>query len=310
MQALNDENRNNLQEANAKWQKITNHGQKKEEHLFINQLLIEQRLPNHAYPKTEHSVLAISGYLSWNRELIEALKALQIENKTNDILLEEIRLNLFLGNYQQVEKNLVQFSPKTKEEKLIHQILEYWYLMLTGDIESAVQISQSIETEYLYSPQFNFQSDSFNYKTEVKIELYQKALTRFPSNEIIFEALIKKLVQAGKYCDIQYLLNLQASIYHLKTEPKYLKNTMDKCLNQNSVEVKEDYTFLSWQAAQALKKAQYSNLKQYAEALIQFYPEYLDGQLFLVEYYQKTGQVEQKRKLLKTIKLPNLNHLN
>jgi len=310
LQALNDESHNKLREANSKWQKIRNQSQKKEEHLFINHILIDQRLPNQAYPKTEHAILAISGYLSWNRELLRALKVLQIEHKTNDILLEEIRLNLLLGNYQRVERNLIQFSPKTKEEQLIRQILEYWYLMLTGNIDRAEKVSQSIESEYLYSSQFNFHSDSFYDKAEEKVDLYQKALTRFPSNEIIFETLLKKLLQGRKYCDIQHLLKLQASIYHLKTDPQYLNNMIDKCLNQSSVEIKVDYTYLSWQAAQALKKTQYNHLKQYAEALIRYYPEYLDGQLFLLEYYRETGQIELKQKLQETINLENQNHLN
>ena len=310
LQALRYENRNEGQEANSKWEKIREHSLKKDEHLFINQLLIDQQLPNHAYPKTKNTVLAVSGYLSWDRRIPGALKALQIQNKTNEILLEEIRLNLMLGNYQEVKDTLVRFSAKSKEEGLVHQILKYWYLMLTGDIENAGHILQSIETEYLYAPQLNFHSDSFNVNTQDKINLYQKAITRFPSNKIIFEYLIKNLAKAGKYCELKHLLKLQANTYHLNIDSQYLNNAVKQCLNQNSGEIKEDYTYLNWQATQALNKAQYSHLKEYAEALIRYYPEFLDGQLFMVEYYQKTGQIRKKQELLKIIKFANSDQLN
>jgi hypothetical protein len=311
LQALNHENHNNIQKANHKWQSIIkSKSERVKEHQFISQLLLNQQLPKWSHPQTEKTILAISGYLAWNKKLDAALKALQVDLKTNDILLEEIRLNLLLGNYQQVEKEITLFFPQTKEEKLIHKILYYWYFILIGKIESAMQVSQIIEVEFLYSPHFVLHSNHDNFKIENRINRYQKSLTRYPSNEILFEYLIKNLEKVGKYCKIRHLLMLQKKIYNLATIPKYLSTTADKCSDNSDVKIKKDFGFLSWQAEQALKREQYGLLKRYARALIRLYPEYLDGQLFLAEYFRKTGQLKQYHELLKMQALTHHSQLN
>lgn len=298
LQALNHENRNNIQKANIKWQSIEKSNNKKvKEHQFINRLLLNQRLTGLSPPQTEKSTLAISGYLAWNKKRIAALKALQVDQKTNEILLEEMRLNLLLGHYQQVKKEIALMIPKTKEEKLIQKILHHWYFILTGNIERALEISQTIEVEFLYSPHFILHTSNANFKLEDKLNFYRRSLTRYPSNDILLEYLVKNLEKAEKYCEIKQLLMLQKEIYHL-TIPKYFSTVVGRCSDIGDVKIIKDFGYLNWQAEQALKNEHYALLNQYAKALMRFYPEYLDGKLYLAEYYLKTGQRQQYQELL------------
>lgn len=305
LHALFLENRNRIQAANEKWKNVSVSSKHKEEHIYINQIMIDQRLSENKRPITTKTTLIVSGYLSWKKEWEKALKVLKTGEQSNEVLLEEIRLNLLLGNYPKAKRLLSDTIPKSKEEKLIKEVLNFWHLSLTGNATAASKILTRIGSDYLYSPQFNFYSYENELNPNKKIQIYKKALTRFPSNNLIFENLIKNLLQISKYCEIQYLLEIQEKIYHVEIAPIFYENIKDKCTHRIDSEFTNSFESLNWRAGKAINMKRYDLLEKYASALMQHYPQYLDGKLYMSEYYKKTGQITRYNNLLKRIKNQN-----
>ncbi len=218
----------------------------------------------------------------------------------NNLQLELARLNICLSRYEEAEKILSNFKSVNGRVKLQQEILLTWLYIMTGRTAKAGRKIRKMEEDFLYlSYSAIFPADSIFSLAKLEKNLRQ-ALVRFPSNNAVFEQMVRLTLEKHDWKALKGLLDSQRFVSNISLAwpvqaELYLRTgnqaKLTSLLNrQGSNKVTPE--FFDIMARNAIKRGNWSLLKNVAEAFTKRFPDLLDGKLYFDEYRRLSNKHE------------------
>ncbi len=292
------------------WSSLPQENEQVRTHLYYNRLALNRHALPDELPISIKSRLLMSRYQSWQRQWHLALRTLEeVRDKdvSNEVRMEQIRLNLILGNYDKVEKLIRGLNPYKHRERMQLEVFSVWLDILKGNKEPARVGIGKLEENYLYLPLSTmFPVDLTNSNQDLGTVL-KSMLMRFPSNSELFEQLLIFTKKHKKWKTLDELVRSQMYINSSKVDwdllaEVYLQTGQFKRLeklikSRNSLHAGP--SFYDILARLAMKRKNWELLHQVSKSLQSHYPELRDGLLYQAIYYRETGRKEKAEVLLR-----------
>ncbi|MDH5559924.1 MAG: hypothetical protein OEY59_03625 [Deltaproteobacteria bacterium] len=311
--ALSYENKNQFHKANRIWLTFPNSSNKVKTHLILNSLTLKGEVAPPLRIETKEQYLLVLRYFIWRgdwekaREITEQLSKIGLQS--DEIRLETIRLNLLLGNYEKTKSLLESFDSHNKQFQLQKDILLGWYFVLIENEQKASRQLLKIESNYLYIPfHLYFPGEVFLKSKDTKLIL-NKMMIRFPTDNSLFEIYSQNLIAERDWEALKNTLDAQEDLLGLNRKslvradiPLSItqKSATPSDLNEEKPQSADHYDL---QARLALQNNQWEKLKIIAQLYKKHFPNLIDGDLYLVAYFEKIGEKEKADKILKRLRL-------
>ncbi|PCI24970.1 MAG: hypothetical protein COB67_11070 [SAR324 cluster bacterium] len=256
-------------------------------------------------PETAVSRLFLAGYYSWFRQwekAIDVLKQLPTGENTAQVILEKIRLNLYLGRYTQALKLLESAHPLRVQDRFQKEILWGWYDLLVGHPEKITSRIQELEKTFLYLSTSVLITSDFLSLEPTAVPLLEKWIVQNPEDLEIYEELYKHYWKTQQWGALSRLITGQKTLTKMTSQLQVIEDLLKKEFKQVPREILSGRRNLSLTPATLESLAEIARtvenwelLKMIALTFTQNYPELMDGSLYLAEYYQNTkGFVKRK----------------
>ena len=317
LHALHLEETGHYRQSQQIWTQFKKDSKKSEEHVFKASLII--RSPSNSEelqaPQSEESKFLLSRFFIWRQKWVRALSTVNSLEENSDLknksILQKINILLALGRYQEARLTLERNDFPTFDLNYQKALLWSWYHILTNNPGKAMETMKVLESEYLYLPITNLIPMDYLLKDYKNLPYLQQSIIRFPDSVEAVETLAFHYLDHFKWRELESLLKMRN---HYEPKNKYWRfygelylgtNQLDKLqtllqFQEQRQERSQPYFDLKARMLIATKKWDY--LKVLAQDYIKFYPELIDGQLFLAEYYRFTGQAKKKESLLQSIR--------
>ena len=313
LKALLYEHYQMYESASHLWKSLPSHSLLIQEHLFQTDVVSLDPDETPHIPKSEPSLLLISRFYNWQKRWQEALGVFNsyqgMITFSTETKLEMVRLLLYLGRYDEAERNLRSIEGQSGMDKMQKEILGIWLEVLRGNKPGLSKKIAHIEEDFLYLPISTLLPDRIADGNQTA--LYRPSLIRFPANEYILEQLAKGLLDREEW---QALDALIVSQNYLKTGSFGWLFLAEVYLNTNQMESfnqlmkfypanKAIPEFFDLIARKAIKQENWPQLAKVSQVYQQKFPELLDGKLYWLIYLRETGELGKANHLQSQIEL-------
>ena len=214
--------------------------------------------------------------------------------------LEQVRLYLFSGDYITAEKLLTELQPLHSSDSFGRHYYQLALYQLMEKKEKKQRLLDTIEKEHFYIPLIGIDS------TEADL-----MFLRFPAETYFVDQLINHYLEKENGLELKALLQsgkgtgvMEVTTHTQIPIAKSLFYSGDQQPLQTLLQTdfKREQNWIDLAARNAIRRQNWSVLKEMALLLNRKYPDTLDGNIYLAEYYRQTGDLNREKKLNEEIR--------